>query len=99
MSKEVIVFTIDSDKLLRPESKISIYPNPSQGLFRISFSDDVQYEAINLYDAIGRETKFAYEQITQSEIDVTVNRPVAGGYLLLIKTKSGNIIKERLVLE
>lgn len=99
LSQEIVVSSIDSDGLVSVKQEISIYPNPSEGLFRISFSDDIKVKEISLFDALGRSIKFNSEQISQNEIDINVNRPVAGVYLLSMRTKSGSIIKKRLVME
>lgn len=64
---------------------ISVYPNPSNGSFKI----DGAYNSIKLIDMLGKAVPF--KLINKSQLNYTITSPQI--LILLIETKSGNINK------
>jgi len=55
---------------LKPESEISVYPNPTTGYINILGSYGKSITSIQIYDIMGKELKF--KMISKDIIDITI---------------------------
>lgn len=72
--------------------EITIFPNPSNGIFQISFDkvlDDLYYEIINANGQI-----VLTQKVTNSTEDVNISGNAAGLYLVKVVTKNGVTVKQ-----
>jgi hypothetical protein len=82
---------------IEDDSKISIYPNPSNGQFKIS-GIDVHIDKIEIIDILGRQIDFDYHT-DNSSIIIELNDSERGSYLIMIEDASGKIISRRIAVD
>ncbi len=73
--------------------KIKIYPNPTKNLLQIDYLSNVVIYTIELYDIQG----VLVRQFTYKFNELNVSNLIAGEYVLMIKTKSGNIAEKVII--
>jgi len=77
-------------------SGLSVYPNPGEGLFRVSGSDGA--DSYEIYSASGRIIRA--DLIDQnSEVQIDIRDEAAGIYLLQVKKDSRLVASYRLIVE
>jgi len=75
-------------------SKISIYPNPTDGFISIKFEDISSYQ-VQVLDILGR---VVYEDLVNSQSEVVLNRKFdAGVYTVLLTSSGGKLISSKFV--
>lgn len=80
---------------IKEQGSISIYPNPSNGVFQIT-SDKLQFENLEIYNAIGEKIYTSKSSISNSIIDIST-QPKG---IFLVKMYEGNTaITKRIVIQ
>ncbi len=67
--------------------KISVYPNPTNGAFHISFLTSIEKGDVSVTDVNG-QTVFNKTFINQKEVDLNVQHLATGTYILYVQTTS-----------
>ena len=73
--------------------KISVYPNPTNGLLTIGISD-MQFSDMRLFDMMGRQIPIGQSEIGQSEIRINISHLPSGAYFLKMQTASGELVQK-----
>jgi photosystem II stability/assembly factor-like uncharacterized protein len=76
------------------ESNLHISPNPSDGIFKVYFSDDSFIKQIEIFTSEGKLIKSYDLKYGISKYEINLENQNSGMYLLVIKTKHGNISKK-----
>ena len=79
-----------------------LYPNPSNGVIRVSFSDiEEGFYVVELYNLIGQQVNLKNEFISgYGELTLDYSSEAAGQYILKLKNASGNFSRSfQLVLK
>lgn len=77
-------------------NKVSIYPNPNNGLFKIN--SDAEIEKWTLKNALGTEVLTSANDATDISIIKATNLST-GLYILVVKTKNGTISNHKVILK
>jgi hypothetical protein len=86
-----------SVKELSANSNVSIYPNPSKGLFTVASKGNASIAAIQAIDVMG---KTVYTKTTQSNsLEVDLTQMNKGLYMVIIKDENGNEFSSKVVVE
>ncbi len=74
------------------QTNINIYPNPSTGIFNLSF-DGIQINAaqIKLFDMNGKELKCSIQTINSQLLNIDLNETAKGVYILQVLSSQENI--------
>lgn len=81
-----------------PQVEIGLYPNPSEGLFRVN-ADSTELLSLTVYDMVGSTVEqhiATSEQPVPDQIDLTMQQP--GLYLVEISTVSGEKLTRRIIV-
>ncbi|HLP19255.1 MAG TPA: T9SS type A sorting domain-containing protein, partial [Chitinophagales bacterium] len=73
---------------------IKVVPNPSKGLFTISFND-IRPLDIHITDALGRMV--VHQQLTGNQVQIDLSRQPKGIYILQADTQSGRAVTKLVV--
>ena len=92
--KEVNMILTGIDK---PEHKLSVYPNPSQGQFIITFDQFEESREIIVTDLSGRVIHSA--QLKEENTSINLQNQTPGLYFYRILMKNGNLISGKLILK
>lgn len=76
---------------------LSVYPNPSNGVFVVEYNNLNSVEKISVYDLLGNELIMPIIK-TESKIIVNMTSAKKGYYLLKVQTSNGKIVHQRVVL-
>jgi hypothetical protein len=71
-----------------------IYPNPSNGTFKIELGDVKDEIIITVVDALGRVVKTDIIPAFSSSYNLNLARFASGAYTIQLKTEKGIIIKK-----
>jgi hypothetical protein len=82
---------------LNANSNVSVYPNPSKGLFTVSAKNNTGIKTIKVMDILGKTVYTKLVNATSTEVDITAMNK--GLYMIILedennKTYSGKIIVE-----
>ncbi len=76
--------------------KLIIYPNPSQGSFKIgNYAQEVK--SIDLFDALGKKVELEWRK-TGSEIELNTNEMDKGIFFLKVELSNGTVLNERILI-
>jgi len=80
------------------DTKMQLFPNPSDGNFRIRFADGAQKNVVvSIYNSLGAEVYSKVIGDTQQEIEVKASKLSSGIYSVKISTNEFNITKKLVV--
>ena len=79
-----------------PESTFSVYPNPSEGLFRIEMSDGESIEILRVYDAFGKIV-FERYNLTEHTQEIDLTSLTAGMYSVNILS-NGKLSTKKIIV-
>ncbi|AMS26063.1 hypothetical protein AEM51_02605 [Bacteroidetes bacterium UKL13-3] len=86
-----------SVKELSANSNLSIYPNPSKGLFTVASKGNASIASIQVMDVVGKTVYTKTAQSNKVEVDLTqMNK---GLYMVVIKDQNGNEFSSKVVVE
>ena len=88
----VIVEKVTGIKNNQLQDKISIFPNPSEGLFNISLEEENSLNSIEVVNVLG-EKVFEASNLVGSKAVVNLQNTINGIYFITIGTKRGNFSK------
>lgn len=77
--------------------RVSIYPNPSRGVFTIELLDETEAQAISITNAVG-QVVYTSSIITNDPLKLNLENTSQGVYSIQIKTTKG-LINHRIILE
>ncbi len=93
----VTVEEFTSVKELSANSNVSIYPNPSKGLFTVASKLNKRIASVTVMDAIGKTVYAASTSTNEVEVDLTqMNK---GLYMVIIKDENGVEYSSKVVVE
>ncbi|MES2561086.1 MAG: immunoglobulin-like domain-containing protein, partial [Bacteroidota bacterium] len=93
----VTVIEVTGISELSSNSNLSIYPNPSKGLFTIANKTNTSIVSVQVMDAVG---KAVYTKATQSnEVTVDLTLMNKGLYFVIIKDSTGKEYSSKIVVE
>lgn len=84
--------TLSADHFATAENKLSVYPNPTNGIFTISAQDNL---TIALYDLLGKQVKV--QEVTVGTSTVDISNYASGVYLVKATAKNGTTATYKLV--
>nr|WP_321409030.1 autotransporter-associated beta strand repeat-containing protein [uncultured Carboxylicivirga sp.] len=76
--------------------KVSIYPNPTKGIFNIELESNVLINSVEIIDLQGQVVKLSSE-VQSSELSVDASTLSSGIYFVFIHTDKG-LVKEKLLI-
>lgn len=79
------------------KNKIVVYPNPTKGVFSVLLDDSV-YKSLSLTDALGK-TVLIRDIEGASSLDLDISNFSNGLYIVQIRTRSGEVISKKLIIE
>ncbi len=89
-----LILTVDGTTLSTNENaldqKVSLYPNPSNGIYNIELSDAISIEKVTLNDISGKQFSVALN--SNNSFDITTLQ--SGVYFLTIQTNEGTTSKK-----
>lgn len=74
----------------------SLFPNPSNGVFTILSSDEIDIEDVSIFDVAGNETPFQYT-VQDTEIAIDLGAVYKGLYFVSIMQASEHVVKKLVV--
>ncbi|TNE56295.1 MAG: T9SS type A sorting domain-containing protein [Bacteroidetes bacterium] len=92
------------DKSLSVESStlnsenFRIKPNPNQGMFEVSYLENCKLDEVIIMNSLGQSVTFEQKQISESEIQVKLNKAQKGIYLIRLTCEDGTIQQGRMLL-
>ncbi|MES2559668.1 MAG: immunoglobulin-like domain-containing protein, partial [Bacteroidota bacterium] len=97
MERYVHVVEVTGISELSSNSSLSIYPNPSKGLFTITNKTNSNISAVQVMDAVGKTVYTKPAQSAEVTVDLTtVNK---GLYFVIIKDESGKEYSSKIMVE
>lgn len=81
------------------QESIDIYPNPSNGKFKINASYNLQKVAYKLIDISGKELPVSTKIINENEVEFDAINLNSGIYFLNIKSEKGSISKKIVITD
>lgn len=66
-------------------SELKIYPNPNTGQFSIAVTGNPEIELIQMFDMLGKEVAITLLESSSDEVQVSINQPISGIYMVKIK--------------
>ena len=82
---------------INANSQLSIYPNPSKGLFTVGNKSNTLITSVQVMDVIGKTVYSKAAHTKEVEIDLTsMNK---GLYLVIIKDEAGNEFSSKVIVE
>jgi hypothetical protein len=90
---------LDGDQVVLEETanQLSVYPNPNQGVFTLSYlGNSNELMSVKIYNAVG-QLVFMNKFASANEVPVQVNQPT-GLYILVVEV-NGEVFKEKLVID
>lgn len=98
-----ITFTYNSSTLSNKQdeilNEIKIFPNPTKGDITISNIQNIDFKSIEIYNILGSLVKNYTHNIGSSKMDVNLSTLNKGLYLLKLKTNTGSIKTQRIIVE
>jgi hypothetical protein len=91
----VVVTGVLSNGAVQLENQFSIYPNPSNGLFQITWNEPVSID-LNVYDLSGKLILNKKDAAGGSD-EIDLSQVAQGVYFLNIKTENGSFTKKLIV--
>ncbi|MGB6035778.1 MAG: T9SS type A sorting domain-containing protein, partial [Cryomorphaceae bacterium] len=76
-----------------------IFPNPSKGDLMIVIPEEMRLVEITLYDAVGKQTQVFSQVVSERQVKLKIEDPVAGMYFLLLTNEAGDVFRSRVILE
>jgi hypothetical protein len=97
IARYVNVLTVTSLNEVNVNNSLSIYPNPSKGLFTVASKGNASIAAIQAIDVMG---KTVYTKTTQSNsVEVDLTQMNKGLYMVIIKDENGNEFSSKVLVE
>jgi hypothetical protein len=93
----VVVNEVTGIEELNANSELSVYPNPSKGMFKVTHRSGKRLTSVEVMDVMGRKVY----QNTQSDtqVDVNLTEMNKGLYLIMMKDESGQEYTAKLIVE
>jgi GEVED domain/Secretion system C-terminal sorting domain/Fibronectin type III domain len=88
LSAENELITNDSEEI------ITVYPNPSSGLFKVNIPSNYEAKNFDIYGILGKMV--ISKSVENNEIEIDLRSEQVGMYLLNIQSKSGKKITKKL---
>ena len=66
-----------------------VFPNPLYGKARISLPDSQALKEVQLVDAVGKVTDVSWTTIEKNLVELEINKPHSGIYVVRIKDSKG----------
>lgn len=79
------------------DAAMRIYPNPTNGVFRLDFSASAAPVRVSLFTVEGRKVADRPVKASETNMEVTIPQPSAGIYLLHLTMKDGKVIMRKIV--
>ncbi|MDF9796619.1 M6 family metalloprotease-like protein [Catalinimonas alkaloidigena] len=90
---EPVTMIINTDKITSIDSpeavEVSVFPNPSQGVFILDFGSAHQQRVLEIHTSEGKQVYYSDESKTPTEIDLSAHAP--GVYLLRVQHKNSSM--------
>jgi hypothetical protein len=97
IARYVNVLTVTSLNEVNVNNSLTIYPNPSKGLFTVASKGNASIAAIQAIDVMG---KTVYTKTTQSNsVEVDLTQMNKGLYMVIIKDENGNEFSSKVLVE
>lgn len=91
-----VSFNENGEAILIEKATITLYPNPSLGIFTIYHSDKVSEKTIKIYDVLGNVV--LTKQTTDASIEINLTHEVKGFYWIEVQTAFDNFT-QKIVIE
>ena len=93
---EIPLSADDNSNLLE---NISVYPNPSSGIFNVKLNSFINSEIeISVYDILGREiSQNSFNTISNFNEEIDISNASPGIYLMSISSKRGKVTRRIIV--
>jgi len=95
-TQNIIVEKSTGIKELTDLENISVYPNPSNGIFNIAVDDDNDIQSIEVFDLLGKKV-FEANDLSGANAIINLQNASKGMYLIKVKTING-VAKERIAI-
>jgi hypothetical protein len=79
------IVTSIEDQILKIAQQFSIFPNPNQGNFTLTFQKAVNHPTIELFDLVGNHIAFTMREINDTQYSILLNNFAKGIYYLKVK--------------
>ena len=79
------------------EFNFSVYPNPSDGIIRITNDAELRITNVEIYNTLG-EIVFESSVITNSSITINLSEAAKGIYFLKLETEAGLLAQKKLII-
>jgi type IX secretion system substrate protein len=89
-------YKLATEEVLSNENSISIYPNPTSGIFNVEFSQDTENTTVEVLNLMGKV--IFNENVTTSKLTLDLSNEAKGIYLVKITT-NGNTTIEKVVYQ
>jgi len=80
-----INFTVGIDPTAGLANSVSVYPNPSNGLFHIVTDASIPVRDLIVLDAVGRQQHLPTMNMQQGRIELDLGEEAAGAYTLRLR--------------
>ncbi|MEM6964523.1 MAG: T9SS type A sorting domain-containing protein [Bacteroidota bacterium] len=87
---------VSSERTLRANEKLEIFPNPNSGTFRIQW-ENIRAEEVSIYDVSGKLIKIVNELLQDDFCEVHLD--ATGIYFVKIKVEEGRRITQKLIVQ
>jgi hypothetical protein len=89
--------TLTSATSIQTNTKISLFPNPTQNSALISSS--IAIKKLSLFNLLGNQIQIETNMKSENEVELSTKSLCAGLYILRIEDKTGNIYSTKLIKE
>lgn len=88
------------DSLSKTENaSIIIYPNPSNGNFKIASINNEQITGISIFDLLGRNVYSKIDEISNDEVEINLSFLQQGNYFVTVSTLNNKYIEELVIVK
>lgn len=102
MSKQPINYNIANKKIINLNDKMSIYPNPNNGVFNIEINNVSEKEkfTLNIYDMNGKKIKI-YENLNSINNIISISEPdlIEGAYIANVVGSNGYQLNQKIIVK